>query len=74
MPDLLSLAICKFVVVQLDMDTRDKGIVKSPNPVGGEEKYATIVLKGSKEAYKTVIYYCQKDKIRLQDDVLLACH
>lgn len=49
LPDLLSLLVCKFGVVQLDVYARNEGIVERADSVGGEEEDAVVVLKFAKE-------------------------
>lgn len=36
---------CKLGIVELDVDPRDEGIIKSPNPVRGKEQYPVVKLQ-----------------------------
>lgn len=49
LPDLLSLLVCEFGIVQLDVYTRNEGIVECTDSVGGEEEDAVVVLQLAKE-------------------------
>lgn len=55
LPDLLTLLVGKVLVVQLDVDSRGKGIVEGADPVGREEQDAVVELQSTQEACKQ---YC----------------
>lgn len=49
LPYKLSVVLTKSLVPQDHMYSGDKGIVKVPNPIGGQEEYTFVVLNGAKE-------------------------
>ena len=55
LPDLASVIIGEFGVVEGNMDTRDKSVVEGANAVGCQEENALTILRCAEKAYDILV-------------------